>query len=412
MKSAALVLASLVSAWVIAQPAQADGEASLLFVGDVIPHRMVVDLARARAPHPSGGAGREGYAPMLRAVEPLVRAHDAAVFNMEAPVGLARHRPEAEKRFLASPELAAAFEAAGFDVAVCANNHAMDQGADGVRDTLSHLEAVKLRAVGCGGDAAGAAAPVWISAGGLRIALLAFSTVLNGNVDRVRQDPASPKPMLCSSRGDCGDVLEAVRRVRAEADAVVVSAHWGREYEDAPPFRDQRLARALVDAGADVIVGHHPHVLVPAVWMPREGAAPALVIHSLGNFLVEQCGLHPELQMCDRRLATAASLRLSRGPGGRARVGAEFVPLWIEHRRGCPGEVSPPARCISPTPLEPGPEPGARLERGRAQSLREARYQVVRAFMGPFDPGAALPRYDAVVKRITGRSDLGTRLKE
>lgn len=384
-----------------AQQAVAEPNAARLgFVGDVIPHRMVVELAEERGRDPRGGASASAYGQFLARIAPVIRDHDFAVFNMESPVGWTVYRTEAPKRFLASPALVGAFQQAGFDAAICANNHAMDQGREGVRDTLEHLAAVNLSPLGCGLSAAAAQGPHVFKVGGLRVAFVAFSTELNGNLDRVRSSTDAPQPLLCAGDGSCDEVMRAVKAARALADAVVVSAHWGKEYADRPREADRRIARELVLAGADVIVGHHPHVLVPAEWIPRVDGSRALVIYSVGNFLVEQCGLHPELKLCDRRLATLASLTLTKSNGAFPDVSVSFLPLWIEHSRRCTGEVRAPGRCIEPRLL---------TEEG---SLERWRYDVVKRFMGPFSGSGEFMRFDDVVHAVTARRDLGTHIVE
>jgi poly-gamma-glutamate synthesis protein (capsule biosynthesis protein) len=137
----------------------------------------------------------------------------------------------------------------------------------------------------------------------------------------------------------------AVREARRQADLVVVSVHWGNEYQHLPTKRQRDIARALVDAGCDVILGHHPHVLQPVELMEADGRR-ALVAYSLGNFISNQdrmyrADLFP-VAGGDNRDGAALRMRFEpgTGPDGRRRATLASVavdPLWTENNWGSPG---------------------------------------------------------------------------
>jgi poly-gamma-glutamate synthesis protein (capsule biosynthesis protein) len=164
---------------------------------------------------------------------------------------------------------------------------------------------------------------------GLRVAFLGFTDLfnLNGNA-------GAGGPWV---RGlDPAEAAQAVRAARAQADAVVVSLHWGMEYQHEPTARQREIARRLAEAGADLILGTHPHVLQPVEAL-EAGGRRALVAYSLGNFVSNQDRMYlPDLfkpDGGDSRDGVALQCRLvkRRLAGGEERVTVEEVrcePLW------------------------------------------------------------------------------------
>jgi poly-gamma-glutamate synthesis protein (capsule biosynthesis protein) len=134
--------------------------------------------------------------------------------------------------------------------------------------------------------------------------------------------------------------VEAVRAAAAQADAVVVSLHWGVEYETQPRTDDVELAHALADAGALVVLGHHPHVLQPVELYRRADGRTAVIAYSLGNFVSNQSrryvhGVTPE-KVAQTRDGLLLRVALARRDYGRGVVrvevdGADALPLWTEN---------------------------------------------------------------------------------
>lgn len=159
---------------------------------------------------------------------------------------------------------------AGFDVVSVANNHTMDLYAGGFTDTLKNLSRVDIAAVGGGLSEGQSLKPFLKTIRGVRVGLLAFASGTN----------RAPHGSAYVARRWGPAPIAAVKQLRQSADVVLVSVHWGNEGHSQPSETQQQLARALIDAGADAIIGHHPHVL-QAVEVYRDRP----VIYSLGNFL-------------------------------------------------------------------------------------------------------------------------------
>ena len=215
---------------------------------------------------------------LLSPIEPVLDDADLAVVNLETAV-TTRGKPAA-KRFIfrAPPAAFAALRGGGVDVASMANNHGLDYGEAGLRDSLAAAKRYRFPVIGIGLDGKRAYAPYRRTIKRQRIAVLAASQVLDDHlIDAWTAGPG--KPGLASAK-DVPRLLQEVRKARRTSDTVVVFLHWGRELERCPT-RDQRtLARQLVAAGADVVVGGHAHRLLGT---GRKGKA--LVSYGLGNFV-------------------------------------------------------------------------------------------------------------------------------
>lgn len=172
-----------------------------------------------------------------------------------------RHSPATAARRLA---------AAGIDGLSLANNHTLDAGPAGQIES-----AESLRRAGLTPSEAGAPpTPVYFTQHGLRLAWLAFNVV-----------PVPDAPAATTWDDQTGPA--AIAAARAQADMVIVSVHWGREFTRQPDAQQQRLAQAMQTAGADIILGHHPHVAQPVTITPSAGGVQ-MVAYSLGNFVFDQ----------------------------------------------------------------------------------------------------------------------------
>jgi poly-gamma-glutamate synthesis protein (capsule biosynthesis protein) len=211
-----------------------------------------------------------------------LRGADVTFGNVETPI---MDEPERFTTFRslvfrADVECAEQLAGAGFDVISIANNHMNNMGRTAPAATRKNVEAAGLRAAGAGATRDEAQRPVLMEIDGRRVAFLAYATILNGgppetSVGAINYLP--PAELL----GRAVPAVVAARRYLG-ADLVVVSIHWGQESTDHPDGGQRKQARALVAAGADLVLGHHPHVIQDVEWM-----GPALVVYSMGNFLFD-----------------------------------------------------------------------------------------------------------------------------
>ena len=176
-----------------------------------------------------------------------------------------------------SPHWAEVLKSAGVGVVTLANNHVMDYGWAGLLHTTAALDRAGIRYVGAGRNRRDACAPLILTVSGRRIAFLARSAVIVTAPTYAGED----EPGIAFL--DREETVAAIRSSRATADLVVLLIHWGVEEYSYPSATQRSMARAFVDAGADVILGHHPHVLQG---MEQYGAG--LIAYSLGNFLFDE----------------------------------------------------------------------------------------------------------------------------
>lgn len=298
----------------------------LVAVGDILMHQ---DVKRAAAEAPGG------FPDLWADLLPLFRSADVVFGNLETPVAPSSGRPGRPFQFNAPADLPPALRASGFTVLSTANNHAFDQGRKGVIETLARLRQAQLLPVGSGEDRSYAEALQILERNGLKVAFLGFTDVFNLNLDRKATEPWV-RPLELES------AVAAVREARAKADIVVVSIHWGNEDQHQPTKRQRDIARKLVDAGCDLLLGHHPHVLQPLEWMTVNGRR-ALVAYSLGNFISNQdrryrADLFP-VAAGDERDGEALEVTFERRPhpDGTSTVvlaHAGYEPLWTENNWG------------------------------------------------------------------------------
>lgn len=234
---------------------------------------------------------------------------DLTMVNLETPI-TTRGTAEDKRYVFRAPDASVpAMIAAGIDVVSLANNHTMDYGREGLADTIAKAEAGGLGTVGAGADIDEAFTPLRRTVEGVDIAIFAFSQV----DDLAEEWAATPDRSGMAMAFDTERAYAAVRAARADSDLVVVLPHWGGEGDQCPTTRQQEFAAGLIDAGADVIVGAHSHVLQGA---GRKGGA--YVAYGLGNFLWYSEGLEQPFS------ARAGVLRLT--VQGRDVVRSDFVP--------------------------------------------------------------------------------------
>jgi poly-gamma-glutamate capsule biosynthesis protein CapA/YwtB (metallophosphatase superfamily) len=205
----------------------------------------------------------------------LFRSDDLTVVNLECPVtNVVDPEPKAFA-FRCDPQALPSARLAGVDVANQANNHAYDDGPSGLVDSLTSIRAAGLVAVGAGTDQSEALRAASLQIGGWTVAVLGIDEVLDP-VDEV----AGPDKPGTAAGHDFALALQAVRDAAVSSDLVVVMIHWGVELDARPRLYQVEQAHRMIDAGADVIFGSHPHRL-----QPMETYRGRPIFYSLGNLV-------------------------------------------------------------------------------------------------------------------------------
>ena len=215
---------------------------------------------------------------VLAGVRDVLSGADIAMVNLETAITTRGTPAEKVYTFRAPAAAYTALKAGGVDLVSLANNHGMDYGRVGFDDTLGAASSARFPVIGAGRNADAAYAPHVVEAQGRRIAFIAATQVLDAEL-AASWTATDRQPGLASAL-DPTRLIASVRAARQAADTVVVYLHWGTEPETCPNDRQPTLARQLVDAGADIVVGGHTHRLMGAGRMDR-----AFVAYGLGNFV-------------------------------------------------------------------------------------------------------------------------------
>jgi len=242
----------------------------LVFTGDIMGHDSQIASALA-----TGEAGYD-YKPCFENLRPYLQEADLVIGNLE--VTFAGSPYKGYPAFSSPDELADALKWAGFDILVNANNHALDRGRKGLDRTIEVLDQKEIIQTGTFRDQASRLSyyPLIMEKKGIRIALLNYTYGTNGIKDR---------PPAIVNRIDRTQISEDLEKAKtAQPDFILVSIHWGQEYQLSESSRQQELAAFLFELGADAVIGSHPHVVQPV----RGSGSGNLVAYSMGNLISNQ----------------------------------------------------------------------------------------------------------------------------
>ncbi|MFI8834755.1 CapA family protein [Streptomyces afghaniensis] len=295
---------------------------TLVASGDVLPHSSIIDRARFDA----GGTGYD-FRPMLAGIRSVVSPADVALCHMETVYG-ANGDYTGYPAFKSPPEVAPALAATGYDGCSTASNHTLDDGADGIRRTLDALDRAGVRHAGSARTEEEARTVTVLQAGPAKVAHLAYTYDTNGV-------PLPDGQPWAVNLIDETTVLADARAAReAGADVVVVSLHWGTEWQDAPDERQLTLARSLTAARSgnrpdiDLILGTHAHV--PQAYEKVNGT---WVIYGMGDQIAGEMTNHQGTRDPRGNQSTLGRFTFAppARPGGRWEVTkAEFVPQLFD----------------------------------------------------------------------------------
>ena len=240
---------------------------SIAFTGDVLLDRGVRQQIQ-----------RGGVEDLFASVAPLFHQMDATVINLECPVTSVRSPLHKKYIFRAEPRWMEELVKAGISHAALANNHTMDQGRNGLTDTYQHLLSAGITPIGYGNTSSESCQPVVIKKGKIKVALFNSVTLPLENWVYLENDPG-----ICQQTTE--EIEEEIKNFKREnpESYVVVILHWGIEYQSSPTLSQRKGAHRLIRAGADAIIGHHPHVIQKEEYFNGKP-----IFYSLGNFVFDQ----------------------------------------------------------------------------------------------------------------------------
>jgi len=278
----------------------------LIFAGDIMVHQA--QILAAQTP--------EGYdfGACFEYVKPLLQSADLAIGNLELTM-------PGEEPYLGYPmfrcpeELATALRIAGFDLMMTANNHSNDSGAPGVINTIEVLEESGFYHTDTfqNREEMEAYYPLIVYKKGFKLAFLNYTYSTNGIRTR---HPSVVNPI------DSAQISLDLRMARdLQPDAIIVMMHWGQEYQLVENKEQRKLTKQLLEGGADLVIGAHPHVVQPARWETADGEQEVLVAYSLGNFISGQLKQHTDGGIM-------VEVELTKSNGYTMVEEAAFIPVW------------------------------------------------------------------------------------
>ncbi len=239
-------------------------EHNLILVGDIMLSRGVDLMIKER-----------GYLYPFKNIAEIINSAEIAFGNLESPLSKRGMKGDQIYAFRGNPESIKGLTYAGFDVLNLANNHSYDYGVKAFMETLKLLQENNIKSIGAGENIKDAREPAVFDLGDLKIAFLGYD-LSPGAIYAGKKNPGVAK--IKSSW-----IIEDIEKAKKNADLIVVSFHWGIEYDDFPAEYQKSLAHMVIDCGADIVVGHHPHT-----FQGIELYKGKLIAYSLGNFIFDQ----------------------------------------------------------------------------------------------------------------------------
>lgn len=268
---------------------------TLLFVGDIMLTRGVEYITDKQG---------DLFYP-FRFVADEIRKADFAFANLEGPISNRGSDQGSMYSFRMRPGTAGTLALAGFDALSTANNHMWDWGRDALEDTIELLTINNIQAVGAGMNYADANEPKYVSVHDIRVGLLGYTNLMPRSLEAT-----ATKSGLSSFEPEI--IAQKIADAKKQADLVVISLHWGEEYEKNANAHQREFAHKFIDAGADLVIGHHPHV-VQEVESYKDG----FIAYSLGNFIFDQSfsketmeGLMLKVTLKDKKIESVKNIPL------------------------------------------------------------------------------------------------------
>jgi poly-gamma-glutamate capsule biosynthesis protein CapA/YwtB (metallophosphatase superfamily) len=309
------------------KPREEKTELVIAAMGDIMMH-----LSNQLAVHRNNGR----YTILFEKIARDLTSADVVFANLETPIDQTA-RISGYPRFNAGPGLLATLKSTGVGIVSIANNHALDARPDGLKRTIDNIAAAGLLFTGGGRTLAEAGRPATVTSHGITAAFLAYTYGTNQRMPVKKKNDPRVNILRADSEADLARAAMDVKKARQSADLVVVSLHWGAEYRTIPTAWQRRAAAELIGAGADIILGHHPHVLQPIESYTAANGRQGLIAFSLGNFISSQnygiaykTRTHRKALRGDGIILRICAVK-EQGKTSVTRV--EFVPLWTLRER-------------------------------------------------------------------------------
>lgn len=267
---------------------------TLIMAGDALLHAPVYNDAKTQD-------GGYDFSPMLEILKPIIPHYDLAFYNQETILGGKELGLSTYPAFNSPQEFGDNMLALGFNLISLANNHTLDRGEKAVRSSLAYWRDKPALTAGSYESFQARNSPKILEKNGITYALLAYTYGTNGI--------PLPKGKEYLVNVYTKAMLERdIKAIRSQVDFLIVSMHWGVEYEFEPSEEQKKYAKLLADLGVDLVIGTHPHVVQPAEYIGN-----TLVFYSLGNLISAQKGTN-------KRVGMLASVQIEKLKDGKVAV--------------------------------------------------------------------------------------------
>jgi poly-gamma-glutamate synthesis protein (capsule biosynthesis protein) len=253
--------------------------------GDILLHERLLKTAVK-------GSGYNFHS-KLKEAKPLFEQADVTIVNQESIIGGEELGLSSFPKFNSPIEIGHTLKALGTDIVNIANNHVLDKGKEGIVKSIENWKEVGLPYVGAYKSAKDQKQLRIINKNGLKICFLSYTRGTN-NILVPKDSSYLVNKYQPAKLKKIKDLIQSIRNKKL-ADVIVVSLHFGKEYHLQPSAEQKEVSASLSDAGADIILGHHPHVLQPPEWILNSRGKKTFAAYSLGNFYSGQYGLYRQI---------------------------------------------------------------------------------------------------------------------
>jgi poly-gamma-glutamate synthesis protein (capsule biosynthesis protein) len=319
---------------------------------------------------------------MLAGVKPVIDGADLTIVNLETAIGVGGDQATKDFTYQAPPAAFDALKANGVDVIAMANDHSLDYGQSGLTQTLAAEKAKSVHVIGIGENEAAAYRPFTARVNGQRIAIVDATQVIDADLIGSWTATANQGGVASALRVD--RLIQEVADARRNADTVVVFLHWGTEGEYCPDADQETLARQLVDAGADVIVGTNAHRVQGGGYM-----GDSFVEYGLGNLQYKAGAI--EAREGGMLSVTVTGRRIDQVVWHPISIGTDYLPTLMtgasanaainrwNSRQACAKLAGAPATGPAPSPTTTTPVPTTTIKTRTTTTIKTRTSTTIRS---------------------------------
>lgn len=266
------------------------------------------------------------FKPVFEDVKPILSTSNLAIANLETTLGGPEKGYSGYPLFNSPDEVIDALKYAGIDIVATANNHSLDTGSDGLKRTVQKLNENGIDTVGTYAEKPDSRT-LLKDIEGIKIAILAYTESTNGLGSNYPADQLNNMLNLMTKENILRDIEEAKH---LEADFIIAFMHWGTEYMEEPNEKQVEYAKTMAEAGVDLILGSHPHVIQKAEII-ETGASETFVIYSMGNFISNQRKetLGPDKELTEDGIIVQIDIEKNHLTNETKIANVEYVPTWV-----------------------------------------------------------------------------------